>query len=100
MGFLRLLLRRVVNLACIVITHLGGLLLFCVKRYEMHLNVGCNTGGLGCCAREAEEFELVLRRTCDQCSMVRTESDDTLYICDPRGEKVSDGMTCDAFDAT
>jgi len=62
--------------------------------------LGCNTGGLGCCAREAEEFELVLGRTCDQCSMVRTAWDDTVYICDPRGEKVSDGMTCDAFDAT
>ena len=62
--------------------------------------LGCNTGGLGCCARESEEHEFVLGRTCQNCSMVRTEWDDTVYICDPRNEKVSDGMTCDAFDAT
>ena len=64
------------------------------------VGLGCNTGGLGCCAREAEEFEFELGRTCQNCSMVRTEWDDTVYICDPRGDKVSDGMTCNAFDAT
>ena len=58
------------------------------------------TGGLGCCAREANEVELAMGRTCQNCSMVRTEWDDTVYICDPRNEKVSDGMTCNAFDAT
>ncbi len=70
------------------------------NRVASDAGLGCNTSGLGCCAREAEEFELVLGRTCDKCSMVRTESDDTIYVCDPRSEKVSDGMTCDAFDAT
>ena len=62
--------------------------------------LGCTTGGLGCCAREAEEFEFVLGRICPNCSMVQTEWDDTVYICDPRKEKVSDAMTCNAFDAT
>ena len=62
--------------------------------------LGCNTGGLGCCAREANEVDLAMGHTCQNCSMVRTEWDDTVYICDPRGKKVSDGMTCNAFDAT
>ena len=69
-------------------------------RSDSEAGLGCNTGGLGCCAREATAFESMLGRTCDKCSMVHSESDDTIYICDPRGEKVSDGMTCNAFDAT
>lgn len=47
--------------------------------------------------RDATEAEYHAGRHCANCTQVRTHFDDMVYICDPRGVRVSDMSVCGGF---